>query len=148
VQVARDSCLAQFLIKELHQTSFTEMSKRGQYYATVMHVARLLCVPELAAVLAARPTAGSSEPNGTTGSNESTRDSVAAVLDRAAAQARISRPAWKSIQTHLLALVSGSQKSLSQWLDSKHRSSRTWRSSSNSSCLCPCHSVGRAIEVI
>ncbi len=88
MQVARDSCLAQFLIKELHQTSFTEMSKRGQYYATVMHVARLLCVPELAAVLAARPTAGGGEASGTAGASGRAADSVVTVLDRAAAQAR------------------------------------------------------------
>ena len=89
MQVVRDSCLAQFLIKELHQTSFTEMSKRGQYYATVMHVARLLCVPELATVLVARPTAGGGEANGTAGSSDRAADSVAAVLDSAAAQVRV-----------------------------------------------------------
>ena len=91
VQVVRDSCLAQFLIKELYQTSFTEMSKRGQYYATVMHVARLLCVPELAPVLVARPAAGGGEANGTSAGSS---DSVATVLDRAAAQARV---CWSSL---------------------------------------------------
>ena len=97
MQVVRDSCLPQFLVKELHQTSFTEMSKRGQYYATVMHVARLLCVPELAAALAARPTTGGSKANGTATSSARTADSVVIVLDRAAAQARISRCALENL---------------------------------------------------
>lgn len=99
MRVVRDSCLVQFLVKELYQTSFTEMSKRGQYYATVLHVARLLCVPELAGALAAKPVAraapvaGSRAADGSVGASDRAADSLAAVLDRAAAQARSRLPA-------------------------------------------------------
>ena len=92
MQVVRASCLVQFLVKELHQTSFTEMSKRGQYYATVLHVARLLCAPELASAVAVQlvaPAASSGEADGTGGSSDRVGDSLVAVLDRAAAQVDI-----------------------------------------------------------
>ena len=96
VQVVRDSCLVQFLVKELYQTSYTEMSKRGQYYATALHVARLLCVPELAPELFAKPvsaSAGSAAGDGQASAGAA--DSLVAVLERAAAQV----PACRSCST-------------------------------------------------
>ena len=87
VRVVHDSCLVQFLVKELYQTSYTEMSKRGQYYATALHVARLLCVPELAPALSAKSVHTAADSGGRDGGGSTgAADSLVAVLERAAAQ--------------------------------------------------------------